>query len=74
MSVTFYWPFFLQATVFCIELDCQIVDIAKKWFCLSEDSNVKPVVADGLEFMISELQQGIFIALLVRGTTLKSQI
>ena len=34
------------------------MDIAKRWFGLRDDSNVKTVIADGLEFMRLEIERG----------------
>ena len=40
-------------------MDPEVVDIAKKWFGYKEDSQNKSIIADGLDFMSSEIEQGL---------------
>ena len=56
----------MQATIVCVELDSQVVDIAKRWFGLKEDSNIQSVIADGLEFMLSEIKEGNFCSIFMQ--------
>lgn len=42
-----------------MELDAGVVDLAKQWFDFEDDSRVQTVIADGLNFMRSEIEMGL---------------
>ena len=41
----------------CLELDGEVLEIAKTWFALEENENVKYITADGLDFMRDEVEK-----------------
>lgn len=43
----------------CLELDGEVLEIAKTWFALEENENVKYITADGLDFMRDEVEKSM---------------
>ena len=42
----------------CVELDGELLELAKTWFGAKETENVQYVTQDGLQFMKDKVDQG----------------